>query len=151
METNESLRDLNRAAARPFIEYPPTPWWYPVLMGGYFAAITSAMYFGAAGNLAAELGLFIGAILSMFFFFRWYRTRWGTWPRMSEAPPEIRRAYTVCFIASGIALALGVIVALLTSATLTVATVFVLFAGLFWAYERKVYPAACAAVRARLA
>ncbi len=151
MESKVSLRELNLAAARPFIEYPPTPWWYPGLIGGYFAAIAVALFQGADGHIVAELSVFAGAALTLGVFFRWYRARWGTWPQMSEAPAEIRRAYRLAFAGASVALLLTVVVALLSPPLAAVAVTFVVFTTSVWAYERRVYPAACAAVRSRLA
>lgn len=151
MESKDSLRELNLAAARPFIEYPPTPWWYPVLMGGYFAAIAIALFLGADGHGLVAFGVFAAAIITLGLFFRWYRARWGTWPQMSEAPPEIRRAYRIAFAGAAVALLLSVVVGLLSPPVVTVALTFLVFATSVWAYERRVYPAACAAVRERLA
>jgi len=151
MESKDLLRDLNLAAARPFIEYPPTPWWYPALMGGYFAAIAAAMFLGANGHGVVAFGVFGVAIVTLGLFFRWYRSRWGTWPQMSEAPPEIRRAYRLAFTGASAALVLTVAVGFLSPPLVTVAVTFVIFTTSVWAYERRVYPAACAAVRSRLA
>lgn len=151
MESKDSLRDLDLAAARPFIEYPSTPWWYPALMGGYFAAIAAALLLGAGGHNLAEVSIFVGAVLILAIFFRWYRSRWGTWPQMSEAPAEIRRAYRIAVVGVTVALLLTVVVGLLSPPAVTVAVTFIVFTTAVWVYERKVYPSACAAVRARLA
>ena len=148
---------MNLAAARPFIEYPPTPWWYSGLIGGYFAAIAVALFLGVDGHIVAELCVFAGAGagagagVTVGVLFRWYRSRWGTWPQMSKAPPEIRRAYRFALAAVSVALLLTVVVALLSPPLATVAITFLLFTTVFWVYERRVYPAACAAVRSRLA
>ena len=151
MESKDLLRDLNLAAARPFIEYPRTPWWYPPLMGGYFSAIAVAIFLGVDGHGVAEFGVFAAAIVTLGLFFRWYRGRWGTWPQMSEAPSEIRRAYRLAFTGALVALLLTVAVGFLSPPLVTVAVTFVIFTTSVWAYERRVYPAACAAVRSRLA
>jgi multisubunit Na+/H+ antiporter MnhB subunit len=151
MESKDLLRDLDLAAARPFIEYPRTPWWYPALMGGYFAAIAIALLLGASGYGVAAACVFAGAIVVLGVFFRWYRSRWGTWPQMTEAPPEIRRAYRRCLAGVSVAVVLTVIVGLLSPGVVTVAVTFLVFTTLIWGYERRVYPAACAEVRARLA
>ncbi len=151
MESKDLVRDLNLAAARPFIEYPPTPRWYPALMGGYFAAIAASIFLGANGYGVAGFGVIAAAIVTLGLFFRWYRSRWGTWPQMSEAPPEIRRAYRLAFAGALVALLLTVAVGLLSPPIVTVAVTFVVFTTSVWAYERRVYPAACAAVRSRLA
>ncbi len=151
MESKDSLRDLNLAAARPFIEYPPTPWWYPALMGGYFAATVSAILLFASGHRFEAIGVLAGAIIALGLFFRWYRSRWGTWPQMSEAPPEIRRAYRIALAGASVAVLLAVAVTLLSPPVVAVVATFVVFTTSVWAYERRVYPSACVAVRERLA
>ncbi len=151
MESKNLLHDLDLAAARPFIEYPRTPWWYPALMGGFFAAIASSLLLGASGSDAAAAGVLAGAMVVMGVFVGWYRTRWGTWPQMTEAPTEIRRAYRRFFAGVLVAVVVSVIVGLLSPGVVSVAVTFLVFATLIWAYERRVYPAACAEVRARLA
>lgn len=150
METNDSLHELDRAAARPFLDYPRTPWWYPILMGGYFAAILAAVFLIFNDNLVIGIVIEFVAIFTLALFVGWYRRRWGTWPRMSEAPPEIRVAYRRYFVGAFVALVLNVVVGLLSPPVVTVAITFVAFSTLIWVYERKVYPAACAAVRTRL-
>ncbi len=151
MESNELLRELDRAAARPFADYPPTPWWYPGLIGGNFAAIATALLFGADGNTVAEVVIFIGAVVCLLLFVGWYRSRWGTWPQMFEAPAEIRRAYRHCLAGMTVALVVAVVAGLLSPPVVTVVVTFVVFTAVIWGYERKVCPAACADVRARLA
>ncbi len=151
MESNDSLRDLDRAAALPFIDYPRSPWWYPFLMGGLFAAMGAGLFLGNRGHVVAALCVFAAAIVSSGLYFRWYRSRWGTWPEMSEAPAEIRGAYRRYFVGMFVALVLIVVVGLLSPPVVTVVVTFLVLTALIWGYERKVYPAACADVRARLA
>ncbi len=150
METNDSLRDLDRAAARPFIDYPRTPWWYPILIGGYFAAILAAVFMLSNGNVVVGIVIEFVAILALGAFIGWYRRRWGTWPKMSEAPAEIRGAYRRYLAGVAVSLVLIVVVGLLSPHVVTVVVTFLVFTTLIWGYERKVYPAACADVRARL-
>lgn len=151
MESDDVLRDLNRAAARPFIDYPRPPWWYPVLMGGFFSAIAAALVLLSRGNIAAAIALEALALLALGTFFGWYRSRWGTWPQMREAPAEIRRAYHRYFARLFVVVVLVVAAGFLSPPVATVVVTFLAFTALFWWYERKVYPAACADVRARLA
>ncbi len=151
MESNDLLRDLDQAAARPFIDYPPTPWWYPILMGGCFSATAAVLLLIYHGNVVAGIVLGVAALVAVGIFGGWYRSRWGTWPQMREAPAEIRRAYRRCFAGLFVALVLTVVVGLVSPPVVTVVVAFLVFTALFWGYERKVYPAACADVRARLA
>ena len=34
-----TIHEADRAAAAPFIDYPPVPKWYPAFMGAFFAAL----------------------------------------------------------------------------------------------------------------
>ncbi len=151
MEDKDLLRDLDRAAALPFTKYPPSPRWYPLLMGGCLSAIVAALFLIFGGNRLLGAILEIIAVLCFILFLTWYRKKWGTWPDMKEAPIEIRRVYRRFYVAYSSAWVLIVALAFLTSPALTVAVTFSVFTALVWVYERKVYPAAAALVRARLA
>ena len=151
MESKDLLHDLDLAAARPFIDYPRTPWWYPVFMGWYFSSIATALLLGSSGNFVAAAVVFAGAIVAVAVFVRWYRAQWGTWPQMTAAPPEIRRAYREFYVGGAVAVVFTAVVGLLAPGAVTVAVAFVVSTALIWVYERKIYPAACAEVRARLA
>jgi hypothetical protein len=150
MESDQLLRDLDRAAARPFIEYPKTPRWYPAFVGGYFTAIVAALVLEAHHHPVAMAFVLGAAVVTLGVFVRWYCSRWGTWPQMSAAPIEIRRAYlqgASAIIAAAIVTGL---VSLLGSAFATLLVAFVSFTAVLWWYERRAYPAACRLVRARL-
>jgi phosphate/sulfate permease len=151
MESDQMLRDLDRAAARPFIEYPRTSWWYPAFVGGYFTAIVAALMLQVHHHPVAMACVLGAAVVALGVFVRWYRSRWGTWPQMSAAPVEIRRAYlrgAAAIIAAAVVTGLA---ALLGSPIVTTVVAFVSFTTVFWWYERGAYPAACRLVRERLA
>lgn len=151
MESNELTRELDRAAAAPFVDYPETPWWYPFLMGGYFTACLACFLLNQNGHTALGFGLLAVAIIAFGLWFRWYRAKWGTWPKMSEAPPEIKRAYTSALIGFVVLVPFVVAVAWFMPMGVALVATFAATTAYFWSYERQVYPAAVQKVRARLA
>ncbi|MQW76062.1 hypothetical protein GHK92_09260 [Nocardioides sp. dk4132] len=92
----EALREAHRAAERaeaaPYIDYPPTPAWYPPAMGAWATAYTLLLtlwedhgwwlVLGMIG-LAALTGLFLG----------WYSHHHGAVPNLRHAPREFRSAF----------------------------------------------------------
>lgn len=154
-DSAEVLRDAERAEAAPFVDYPPTPWWYPVAaglwVGGVATVVVASLRWSSNGPLVlvpltlAQMALLV--VLGA--FIRWYRRRWGSWPVMRNAPAEIRRAYKECGVAS--VAVLGVTVALwLTLGPLWGAGLLALsFAAMIAWYERR-YAAAAQRVRERL-
>ncbi len=106
MESNEArdaLREADRAAAAPWIDFPPTPWWY-VPGVALFAAAMPPVYSLLDGwqRSLAQLGL-VAVVLA---FLLWYRRYRGTMPSGS-APRELRGALWA-FIAGAIVLTLSV-------------------------------------------
>ena len=83
-------------------------------MGADPAANATGIYFLSKGNVVAGICIFLAAFTGFLFYLRWYRTRRGTWPQMSEAPPEIKRAYYRCFAAMGVALVAIVVIGFLS-------------------------------------
>jgi len=142
-----ALREHERAAALPYIEYPPTPAWYPPAVGAWAALFLAcflylfrepAFLFCMAGLLALEGG-----------FFTWYRRKRGTMPSLRQAPLEFNHAFRLYF--GGLAVVLTVIAAavLMLPRPVAVLTCLVLVTLGLTAYER-VYRRAADATRARL-
>ncbi len=83
----EELRQADRAAAAPWIDYPSTPPWYPVATGLWAALFCLATAVPDDSMLqATALLALVAAELALVV---WYRRRRGTWPR-GRAPEEIR-------------------------------------------------------------
>lgn len=150
--TQQALREAERAAAAPFIDYPATRWWYPPFMAVAFAAMAT----GTALAIELDRGilgmaLVLLALGAVALYMRHYRQRWGTWPRMEAAPREIRGAYRTYFLAVGGALVLSVAAWVTFGWLAGVVTVFLTMLMLFILYERVIYPRAAQRVRERLA
>lgn len=153
-DSSELLRDAERAEAAPFVDYPPTPWWYPPLAGLWFGAVAATMsgfydpradaikvaaLFGAALLLFGLLGVFVG----------WYRRRWGSWPAMRKAPAEIRTAYAEYGVGLAVVSVAVVGTWLLAGRWWGIGALTVLVAALLFWYERR-YATAARRIRERL-
>lgn len=155
-ELRERLRVAERAAAAPYVDYPPTPWWYPAMLAVYAAAL--ALVFGAArgqltffGELVAVAVLLL-AVFLLGAWWRWDRNRRGTWPRVwrfSSAPPEIRPVMRRWFAGFVVVLAVAAALVVWVSVWLAAPVAAVItYLGVVW-YER-VFGRAAARVRERL-
>lgn len=149
MESNQLL-EIDHLAATPFIEYPTTPSWYPALIGGYWTAMTGAILAGRHGHPVWTVVIALAALVVLMGYLRSYRARWGTWPLMSNAPAEIRRAYMTNLRGLILCVALTAVAFALAPWFVTLAVGFVSFTTLYWLYERRIYPGAVARVKARL-
>ena len=144
-----ALRDAERGAAAPYVDYPPTPWWFFPGTGLWAAGMVAAIALMAGEHvvgvllLLALVGLEIG-------FIRWYRTKRGVSPRLIGGPPELSpvlRTYAVGCVA-----VLAVVVALyaLVGPVAAAVAAFGLVSGGMAAHERS-YGAAATTIRLRLA
>lgn len=145
-ELAAELRQADRAAAAPWIDYPATPAWYPVATGLWAAlfCLTMAIPDESPKRALALLAL----VLIELAFVAWYRRRRGTWPR-GRAPEEISKVMRA-FVLGALAV-LGVVGLTLWLAAPWVAAIVafvVVTPSVAW-YER-VYAAAAARARTRL-
>jgi hypothetical protein len=150
MESNadvaRALRQADRAAAAPYIDYPPTPGWYPGATGLWAAAFCLAMAIPDDSPLRAVVMVALVAV--EIGFLAWYRRYRGTWPR-GRAPQEIRRVMRSFVV--GAVVVIGVVGLVLWVAPAWVAAivaVVVVTPAVTW-YERA-YAAAADRARARL-
>jgi hypothetical protein len=145
-DADEALAEVERASAAPYVDYPPTPAWYPPAVGAWTAALTMAttladrILFGAA--LAALLAIELAALA----LYRRYR---GTLPSMRRVPAEIGRAMRQFFVGATAVLAAVVTVYALASPVVAAGVAFVTVTALLHWYEER-YAAAAAAARDRL-
>lgn len=146
-----SLKSADRAAAAPFIETPRIPAWHPFVMAAYFTAVFGAFLLIRDNNIVPGAGLLLLSVCAVLVQALMTRSRWGTWPRMSEAPTEIKRAFALYLLfAVAAATASLTVWSLLGNATGLVA-LFLTALAVVWAYEFRLYPAAARRVRQRLA
>ena len=145
-DLTEVLRRADRAAAAPYIDYPPTPRWYPPATGLWSALFCVAMTFPGDSPLRSLSMLALVAVEVTFLV--WYRRRRGTWPR-GLGPEEIRKAMAAFVV--GAVVVFGIVGVTLWLATPWVAAVvaFVVVTSAVAWYER-VYAAAADRAGVRL-
>lgn len=84
-ELRERLRTAERAAAAPYVDFPPTPWWFPPFFGCYAAAVVACLVISRtdAPVLAqiAVIGVVLVMVAALGMWVGWDRSRRGTWPR----------------------------------------------------------------------
>lgn len=146
------LHEAERAAAAPYVSYPPTPWWYSPVIGAWFAAMLAVLAQWSRGSsfvvglaLIGLSGLEVG-------FIRWMMKRHGAmpWPGKGTPPPEIKRLWNRYFLGGLAVVALVAAVWWQFGVWFAAGAAFVLVTGgLYW-YERA-YLVAAAEVRTRLA
>jgi hypothetical protein len=142
----ELLREADRAEAAPWVDYPPTPAWYPVSVGVWGAAM--CLMLGLLENSVWRMLLVFALVGVEASFIVWYRRYRGTWPT-GPMPRELRPA-AFRFVAVNLLLIIcaGALV-MLELPWVAAAVVLVLATAHFWWYERA-YAAAMAAARVRL-
>lgn len=86
------LAVAERAGAAPYVDYPPTPRWYPPATGLWAAAFVLVLTgaWGDAVVFVPGLAVLIGIELA---FLAWYRRLRGTMPAIAGAPPEFTRIF----------------------------------------------------------
>ncbi|GAA3198903.1 hypothetical protein ACFO1B_02375 [Dactylosporangium siamense] len=150
-EVREQLALVRRAEAAPYIDYPPTPWWYSPAIGAWVAGMI-----GAFTWWRSDAVLFVGTLAALIVlelaFLTWMRRRHGALPMPGRGTPphEIAAAWR------GYAIALPVVVVVvgfvwwLAGVPVAAGVAFVLVTAGLAVYERR-YAAAAAKVRSRLA
>ena len=156
METNQdevrrALLVAERAAAAPYIDYPPSPAWFAPVTGLWFAALVGVFTWWRESVAVFVVGL--GLLLALEAgYLTWMRQRHGALPMPGTGTPpaEIGRVWRGYFAGCGVVLALVALVWWQVGVLPAAATTFVLVtSGLVW-YERA-YVAAAGVVRERLA
>ncbi|MXG88470.1 hypothetical protein [Nocardioides flavescens] len=144
-DARELLREADRAEAAPWVDFPPTPGWYPPAVGAWGAAMVLAL-----GLLDGPVGAVVVVALALVevAFIRWYRHYRGTMP--TGAVPREMRPAMLAFMAAVLVIVVGAGALTMTGhAWLAAALVLVVGTAVVWWYERA-YAAGAARVRARL-
>jgi hypothetical protein len=144
----QDLAAAERAAAAPYVDYPPTPAWYPAAVGAWAAALVGAL------TLLDRHPVLRGVVLVSLVaveggFFAWYRSYRGTMPSLRHAPTEISREFRWYSLGLVVVVALVAGTALLVSQVAAVVLTFLLVTAGAASYERR-YARAAEATRARL-
>jgi hypothetical protein len=141
-----ALRQADRAAAAPYIDYPPTPRWYPPATGLWAGCFCLALAIPSDSRLRAVALLVL--IVAELAFVAWYRRYRGTWPR-GRAPEEIRRVLLAFVVGAVVVVgAVGLVVWLAGPWIAAVVAFVVVTPAVAW-YEHA-YAAAADRARARL-
>jgi hypothetical protein len=148
--TEDTLRDVKRAAAAPFVNEPVSQWWYPLLMAGFFTAMVAGPLLISQGRGVAGMGLYAVAIIAVGVFYVAHRAKSGTSPKMSSAPDEIKRVYRWFCLAFAGSLAVSVVMWIFLGWQSGLSAFFVTTLATTWIYERVLYPRAVQQVRDRL-
>ncbi|WP_155371445.1 hypothetical protein [Catellatospora vulcania] len=146
----EQLKAAERGAAAPYVDYPPTPWWYAPSVGAWVAAMIGAFTWWRENT-----GAFVGSLALLLaveaLFIVWMRRRHGALPMPGKGTPPAE----IAGVWRGYAIALPVIALLVAAAwwlggvpAAAVAAFVLVTAGLA-VYERR-YALAAAETRARL-
>ncbi len=148
MESNEiraALQGAERAEAAPWVDYPPTPRWYPLATGIWAAALTISFQIEQSMVRALVVIALVGVELA---FIGWYRRYRGTMPS-GKAPQEFRPA--INRFAFGNVLTASVVVAISLAGLPWLAAVIALLVvtATFTWYERA-YAGAAQRARERL-
>ncbi|MEV4141604.1 hypothetical protein AB0J72_56795 [Dactylosporangium sp. NPDC049742] len=151
IEARDQLFLAERAAAAPYVQYPPTPWWYAPVIGAWTAAFIGCFtWWRENGALfAASLAILLSAEV---LFLVWMRRRHGALPMPGHGKPPVE----IAAVWRGYFAGLVVIAALVAPAWWFVgvpaaaAVAFVLVTAGLVVYERK-YAVAAGRVRDRLA
>lgn len=141
-----ALRQADRAAAAPYIDYPPTPRWYPPATGLWAGCFCLSLAIPGDSPLRG-VALLVLVVVEMVFL-AWYRRYRGTWPR-GRAPEEIRRVM-LGFVAGVVPVVgvVGLVVWLAGPWVAALVAVVIVTPAVAW-YERA-YAAAAARARLRL-
>ncbi|MET9274628.1 hypothetical protein [Kribbella sp. NPDC003557] len=149
-DAEEQLRIVERAEAAPYVSYPKTPWWYPVVVGLWAGALVgifswwrenSALFFALMATLfALEIA-----------FITWMQRRHGAmpFPGRGRPPQEIGRLWKRYFQALPVVVVVVGLVWWLVGVPAAAVTAFVLVTAGLWYYERR-YAVVAQQVRERL-
>lgn len=145
------LRDIDRAAAAPFLEYPSLPVWWPVVAGAWFTAVFSAGFTGWISNTGVRAAVTVSLVAALAFFLRWYMDRRGVMPSSDPrvAPTEIGRAMW-WYYAGAIACALVIAACFLWAPPVVAAVATFILATVGIAVYDRAYHRAADQVRSRL-
>jgi hypothetical protein len=146
-DANALLIEAERAGAAPYIDYPPTPRWYPPAVAAWAAALVLTI--GVSGHKAVFIPALVALLAIEVAFLWWYRRYRGTMPSMRQVPTEIARAMGQYFAATAaVVVAIGIAYTVFGPPAAAVVAFLTVTPTLHW-YEGR-YAAAAAATRARL-
>ena len=147
-EARSALAIAERAGAAPYVDYPPTPRWYPFAVGGWGALMALAAGI-SADHAVLGIALLVALVASEFALLAWYKLYRRVVPSMTGAPREIAAAFRRFLIGTVVVLGVCVGVYAWLGPVPAAAVTFCLVTPAIALYERS-YASAAAAARARL-
>ena len=108
-EAQAALAVSERASAAPYVDYPPTPKWYPFAVGAWCALMVLALH-GLSTSTAVFVPIILVLVAAEGAFIAWYRRYRKTMPTMRNAPREINAAFKRYFAGCVVVLAVCVAV-----------------------------------------
>lgn len=150
--TGDELRDVERAAAAPFVDYPELPRWWVIVAGLWFTAVLAPSVTEWPDNTALRISILVVLVAALGAAVTWYTSQRGVVPSTDprHAPPEVGRVMWAYYALA--AAAFGVMLALWAWAPplVTLAWVFGVSTGGLAIYDRR-YERAANRAKARLA
>lgn len=149
-EVTEQLAAVERGAAAPYVDFPPTPWWSPPVVGAWVAAFIGTFAWWR-GNAVLFIGALLVLIAAEFLFVGWLQRRHGAFPRPGGGTPpaEITAVWRSFLTAVPLITVLVGLVWWLAGVPAAAGVAFVLVTAGLIGYERR-YAGAAARVRERL-
>jgi hypothetical protein len=146
----EQLAAAERGAAAPYVDFPPTPWWYAPAVGAWTAALIGTFTWWRE-NAVLFTGALAALIVVELLFVFWMRRRHGAFPAPGRrtAPTEIAAVWRGFLVAAPVIALLVGLTWWLAGIPAAAGAAFVLVTIGLTYYERR-YAAAAARVRDRL-
>lgn len=141
-------RIAERAEAAPYVDYPPTPWWYYPVVGLWTAALAYLLTLSLTSDRDAQPWLVLLIALEVLFI-QWLSRRHGAMPSFRNPPPEFRAVLARYLVGVVVVLAAAVAAGALAGPVAAATTSLVLVTGALVLHERS-FARAAVRVRERL-
>ena len=147
---SEQLRTIEQGQAAPYVNFPPTPWWYFPAVGAWGAAYVGAFAWGRVNGAGFVTSLVLLIALAAGFI-GWLKRRHGALPipGYGRPPAEIATVWRGYAVGLVVVIAAIVLASWLGGIAVGSGVAFVTVTAGLAVYERR-YAEAAARVRARL-
>jgi hypothetical protein len=149
LDPRQARRIAERAEAAPYVNYPPTPQWYPPVVGLWSAALALVLTLGLTGDRGTQPWVLLLVALELLFL-RWLTRRHGAMPSFRHPPAEFRGVLGR-YVAGVVVVVMAVVVTATFGGAVPAAVVTFLVVTPAVALHERSFAAAADRVRARLA